>query len=198
MNLYKTLVFLFKPLIYLFFRVKIVNKNSLPENRGILLCSNHASYLDPAFLTIGQRRQIFYMAKDELFKIPVLGFIFKKMGAFAVKRGTGDKAAIQKAKEIIESGRVLGIFPEGTRSKTGQLLRFRSGAAVLAQRTGADVMPAAIIYKGKARLFCKVTVVFGDIITNEELGLGDDSPGAIKNATRIIMERVSSLREEYM
>ena len=199
MNLYRFFVIILRPIVYIIFRLKVINKNSLPKNTGLILCCNHISILDPAFVTIGQtKRQIYYMGKAELLEIPVLGFLLKKIGVFGVRRGTGDSAALDKAKEIIESGKVLGIFPEGTRSKNGEPLRPRSGAAALALRTGADVLPAAIVCKGKVRPFCKITVVFGDIITNEQLGLKDDNPSTIKSATQIIMNKIISLREEYL
>lgn len=197
MILYKFLAFLCRPIIYLIFPYKIINKNNLPKNKGIILCCNHISYIDPVYLILGQPKyHIQFMAKAELLKIPVLGFIFKKVGVFGVKRGTGDTYALDKATEIIENGQVLGIFPEGTRSKTGEPLRPRSGAAVLAQRTGADIMPAAVICKGKVRPFKRVTVVFGDVIKNEELGLNEDNPSTIKAASKKIMDSIIKLREE--
>lgn len=199
MRFYKFLIFIGRPLIYLIFPYKIINKNSLPKNKGIILCCNHISYIDPLYLILGQpKHHILFMAKAELLKIPVLGFILKKVGVFGVKRGTGDSSALNKAAEIINNGQVLGIFPEGTRSKTGEPLRPRSGAAVLAQRTGADIMPAAVICKGRVRPFKRVTVVFGDIIKNEELGLNEDNPSTIKAASKKIMDSIIKLREENM
>lgn len=198
MRFYKFLIIICRPIIYLLFPYKILNKNSLPKNKGVILCCNHISYIDPIYLIFGQpKHHISFLAKAELFKVPVFSFILKKVGVIGIKRGSGDTAAIDRAVEVLKNGRVLGIFPEGTRSKTGEPLRPRSGAAVLALRTGADVMPAAVICQGRVRPFKKVTVVFGDIIKNEDLGLEKDNPSTIKAASKKIMEAIIKLMEEH-
>lgn len=198
MRFYKFLIIICRPIIYLLFPYKILNKNSLPKNKGVILCCNHISYIDPIYLIFGQpKHHISFLAKAELFKVPVFSFILKKVGVIGIKRGSGDTAAIDRAVEVLKNGRVLGIFPEGTRSKTGEPLRPRSGAAVLALRTGADVMPAAVICQGRVRPFKKVTVVFGDIIKNEDLGLEKDNPSTINAASKKIMEAIIKLMEEH-
>ena len=85
----------------------------------------------------------------ELFQNPFVGFIIRHLGAFPVARGKGDTSAIDTAVETVKNGRVLGLFPEGTRSHDDQLLRFKSGAAVIASQSGGDLLPAAIWYECK-------------------------------------------------
>ncbi len=91
------------------------------------------------------------MAKEELFRWPVLGQLIKSLGAFPIKRGQSDRAAMKTAQEIITQGQMLGMFPEGSRSRTGGLRPFKAGAAVLALRTGATVLPVALV--GTQRIF---------------------------------------------
>ena len=121
----------------LFFYRTRGNKIELPE-RGCIVCCNHLSNFDPVLLALTQRRPINYMAKAELFKNPLLGWLIRQLGAFPVQRGAGDGKAIQEAEKVIEEGRLLGIFIEGTRSKTGEFLRPKSGAAIIAQHPAGD------------------------------------------------------------
>ena len=113
------------------------------------------------------------MAKAELFSKKIGAWFFgKQLGAFPVKRGAGDTGAIDTAKEIVNSGKLLGIFPEGTRSRDGQLGRAKSGAALIAAQTGAAVIPVAIKAKDqKIRPFHKAFILIGPALTLEELHL---------------------------
>lgn len=109
------------------------------------------------------------MGKDSLFAIPVLGWLFRKMGAFPVKRGTGDIGAVRKAIEVISAGNALVMFPEGTRNKTEDLLlEFKTGAALVAKKGNGIIVPMAII--GKYRLFSRITVRFGTPVSAEDYG----------------------------
>ena len=120
----------------------------------MMICANHISDIDPVFLLMAQKRHIYYMAKAELFGSGIARWFFgKKFGAFPVKRGTGDTSAIDTSERIVKEGKLLGIFPEGTRSKDGKLGRAKSGAALIASRTGSWIIPAAIQAKDqKVRL----------------------------------------------
>ena len=96
-----------------FFRIVAEFEESFPMNQGVILACNHVSDLDPIMLGIACPAQVHYMAKQELFQIPVLGFVIRKLGAFPVARGKGDTSAINYAVKIVRDGGVLGIFPEG-------------------------------------------------------------------------------------
>ena len=130
-----------------------------------MLCSNHKSYWDPLTLGVGIERPIRFMAKSELFKVPVLNMLIRGLGAFPVKRGRVSKDAIRQSLKMLEEGRLIGIFPEGTRNKE-ELGMAKRGAAMMAIRSGAYVVPAAII--GDYRLFRKMKVVYAEPILASE------------------------------
>lgn len=184
------------PLMKLLFFYKVNGKNNIPKKGGYIVCSNHLSNFDPVFLGITQRRQIFYMAKVELFKNKLLGWLFRGLGAFPVERGKGDGKAINNAEALIRDGKVLGIFIEGTRSKTGEFLRPKAGAAVIAEQVRVPVIPVCITPKNKKlRIFQKVTISWGEPIPFESLGLGGSSSAAYRDATKKIMGEIAALRE---
>ena len=152
-----------------FFKIEVVGKSNIDCELGsLILVSNHKSCFDPVFLGLGVKRQLFFMAKRELFLIPMLGFIIKKLGAFPVKRGSRDANAVVYAKSIINSGRILALFPEGTRSKGDEILKFKSGAVRLAITNNCKILPCSIFYsKGKFRR--RVFLEFGKAITYRQL-----------------------------
>ena len=146
------------------FRFEIIGEENIPKEGGAVLCSNHRSNNDAIFLAICQKRPITFMGKDSLFKVPVLGFLLKKVGAFPVKRGTGDIGAIRTAVKALEEKNLLCIFPEGTRNKTAEpLIEFKAGAVLIAYKAGADIVPCAI--SGKMRPFSKIRVEFAKPFT---------------------------------
>ena len=185
------------PIFKLLFFFKVSGKENIPDNGGYILCSNHLSNWDPVLLGLAQKRQIFYMAKAELFKNKFLGGIIRALGAFPVERGAGDGKAINMAETIIKEEKLLGIFIEGTRSKTGEFLRPKSGASIVAHQMQASVIPVCITPKNKKiRAFQKVKIRFGKPITPEELGLiGEVGGEAYRNASRMIMAEIQKLRE---
>ena len=176
------------------FKFSVVGKENLPTDENYILCSNHRTYMDPVFLGMGIPKNLFFMAKKELFEKPVLGPIIKKLGAFPVSRGKGDASAVQTAIDTVKNGNVLAIFPEGTRSKNGELSRFKSGAALIANKTGASIVPACICFEGKLRFRSKVVVRFGKPIANSELAITGESPSQIKQASRLLQQNVEQLR----
>ena len=137
--LYRVIRIIVIPFVYLFFRIKVHGKENIPKDKGVVLCCNHVSMWDIVFLGVTCNRQICFMGKKEVFKIPVIKGIFKMLGAFPVDRKSSDKGAVNKAFEICKSGRVLGIFPEGTRNREGRPQKAKAGAAMIAIETGADI-----------------------------------------------------------
>lgn len=186
------------PIFKLLYRCRINNKNNLPETGKFIVCANHISLKDPIFLAMAQKRQIYYMAKAELFENKFVGGIIRALGAFPVNRGTGDTQAISNAEKLLNEGQVLGIFIEGTRSKTGELLRPKSGAAMMAFQTGASVVPMSISCKGgrMPKLFRRVTVTCGKPVTPEELGLHEGTGMEFRSASRKIMDIIRAMREK--
>lgn len=191
----------FHPLFYVLFPYTVKGKENIPgqgSEMPVMLCSNHISNVDPVLLLMVQKRPIYYMAKAELFSSKLNVWFFEKQyGAFPVNRGKGDTNALDTAERIVREGKMLGIFPEGTRSKDGKLHRGKSGAALIASRTGSYVLPVAIFNKQhKIRLFHHTTVAFGKPMSPAELHLEDSEHPDLRYASRYIMERIAELMEE--
>ena len=171
-------------------------KKNLPKKGPYIVCSNHLSNYDPVFLALTQKRQIYYMAKAELFKNRFFSWLIRKLGAFPVERGAGDGKAINEAEQVVNDGRLLGIFIEGTRSKTGEFLRPKSGAAIIAQQMNVPVIPVCITPKNKkVKVFQKVTISWGKPMSVEELGLKNGGGEEYRRASRMIMDEIKKLRE---
>lgn len=184
------------PIYKLMFFFKVNGKENVPKKGAYIICSNHLSNHDPIMLGVSLRRQIYYMAKAELFKNPIGGQLIRWLGAFPVQRGAGDGKAINEAEEVVKKGRLLGIFIEGTRSKTGEFLRPKSGAAMVAQQMNVPVIPVCITPKDKKyKIFKRVTVSIGKPMTPQELGLNKGSPEEFRNAGRMIMDEIKKMRE---
>ena len=179
--------------IPLFFRLKIEGLENVPDNQGIILCSNHRSYFDPVFLGLHLKRPLRFMAKADLFTKPILGPIIKRLGAFPVQRGKGDTQAIENAVNTVKDGGIFAVFPEGTRSKTGELGKPKSGAVLVAHKTGGDICPCCIKFEGKLRFRSKVTVIYGTVIKNEELHLDEVTPTALKEASKFMMSKIADI-----
>ncbi len=126
--------------------LKVEGRENIPDKGAIIVAPNHKSYWDPPVIgTAVNNRIIHYMAKEELFKNPIFGWVIRQFGTFPVKRGTVDRQAVRQAVRELKSGNPLGIFPEGTRIKREGLGRFHSGMASLALMTGTPVVPVAVI-----------------------------------------------------
>ena len=189
--LYRSLRVLSRIVYKLLFRFEAIGVDNVPLEGPVILCSNHLSVMDPPTLGTPLPREIRFMAKEELFKIPLFGSFITKLGAFPVKRGGISKQSLRTALNILKDGQVLGIFPEGTRKNPGIGKR---GAATFALRSQAVVIPVAII--GNYRLFRKMKVVYGEPIDLSDLA-NDDSPDRMHKATERIMERIHTLINEH-
>ena len=184
------------PLFKVLFPYQVVNKNCLPETGKFIVCSNHISMKDPIFIGMTQNRLPNFMAKEELFRNKFVAAVIRKLGAFPVYRGSADAKAMETAFNILKQGEVLGIFPEGARSKDGNLLRPKPGIAIFAYQENAPILPVAIVaHNGKVRLFHKTAIVYGEPILPEELGITTGSGPELRNASRLIMSRIAALRE---
>lgn len=188
-----------KIFIHLMLKIKVVGRENIPKT-GFILASNHRSNYDPPLVATNFWQQVYFMAKIELFQKKGFGWLLRRLGAFPVERGKGDTGAIDWARNVVESGGVLGMFPEGHRSQDGKPLRPKSGTAMIAGQTKADVLPCAVCFGEKLRFRSPVTVRYGTIIKAEELGFTGDgtAPREIKAASRLIMDRIIALLEEGM
>lgn len=182
--------------VYLYFRVKKYGVHNIPKEGPCIICCNHTSISDILFLGVFCPRQIHFMAKDEIFKNKLLGWLCTKLGAFAVNRRTGDKGAINRAEEILSEGKILGIFPEGTRHPGEAPHKAKPGAAMLALTTKATIIPAAVYRDtGKVKPFQKATFRFGTPITYEEYGSENVGKTAIRRVSELITDKITELWE---
>lgn len=140
-------------------RWEIRGLSNLPAKGGLVLVSNHTSYWDPVIVGCAINRRINYMAKSELFDIPLLSAFIRAVGTFPVRRDQLDRTAIRTAMKLLEEGQIVGVFPEGTRSRTGELLKPHLGAAMLALKADVPLLPVAI--KGSRGVFSKVRINIG-------------------------------------
>lgn len=198
---YKVIRFIFAPIIKIIFNLHFEGTENIKENGSALICSNHRSLFDPIFIAVGiKKRSLCFMAKMELFKFKPFGFLLSKLGAFPVNRGTGDVGAIKKAEEFLNQGKLLLIFPEGTRSKDGNPLRPKSGAVYIASDTGADVIPVAVCFEGKKLSFRKkVTVCFGKTIPNSDIKISEENKVIeSRRSSALIMDSIIELLNSHL
>lgn len=189
---------LFRAFFTVFFRWKVYGRENVPDDGVYVFCSNHISWFDPPLVgcAVKPNRQVCFMAKKELFEIPVFKNIITKMGAFPVDREQISRQTIQHALDVLNKGCDLGLFPEGTRSKTGELQKPFLGASLIVLKSGKPVVPVAI--KGPYRLFRPVKVKIGKpVYFDEQLGQQKTFPRRQKQeVSEKIMEEIRRLREE--
>ncbi len=186
-----------KVLENMLYKVEYIGEENIPENGGFILASNHVNALDPVFIALGmKKRQLHFMGKKELFENPVVKFFLSKLNGFPIVRGGADSEALNYAIRIVKEGYVLGIFPEGTRSKDYKPARAKSGVAVIAKEAKADVLPVAIYTSDDMKKHTKLTIRFGEVIPYENLGISDDSSREeIKGCAQNIMGEITKLWE---
>jgi 1-acyl-sn-glycerol-3-phosphate acyltransferase len=185
--LYRSIRFMFRGMFKVLFRAEIVGAENVPDQGPVILCSNHISNLDPPFVGCYLERKVHFMAKAELFRIPVFGWIIQQLGAFPVKRGGVSKESIKLALANLREGKMLAIFPEGSRSNAGGM--GKKGAASLAIKSGATVVPAAVV--GRYKLFQRTSIVYGPPVDLTEFAGGNSEE--LEAATEKIMKAIRSL-----
>jgi 1-acyl-sn-glycerol-3-phosphate acyltransferase len=140
-----------QPFLLVYFRLSRMGRGNVPKKGGVLLAPNHRSFLDPFVIGASVRRPIYFMAKQEMFTSRFRSWALNCVGAFPLRRGESDEDAMETARELIRQGKVVVIFPEGTRRKTGSLGEPKRGIGRLALETGAPVVPVAVIGSERAR-----------------------------------------------
>ena len=136
--------FAVNPLFRLYFRGRIIGLDRVPMAGKLIIVSNHASDFDPPFVASAVGRPVAFMAKEELFKIPLLGPAIRMYGAYPVKRGSADRAALRAALAAVDEGWATGLFLDGTRRADGRIHEPKVGAALIAARTQATVLPVGV------------------------------------------------------
>lgn len=180
----------------IFFPLKIEGKHHVPKEGPVLLCANHISLLDPPAVGIWLERKVSFFAKEELFHIPLLGSIIRKLGAIPVKRGAGDRKALSLTLDVLKQGGIVGIFPEGTRIQSGIIEEGKKGAAFFALRSNAAVIPVAIV--GPYRLFRKTRIIYGAPIDLSSFRELKSNSNVLAEVSSLIMEHIRRLMKESM
>lgn len=153
---------LIRPVVLFLYPIEVQGREQLPRDEAVMLCANHASAWDPLLLALALWHDypLRFMAKNQLFKIPGLGWLLRKLGAFPVDRGNSDIGAVKNSIRSLKDGYSLMLFPEGTRVKARGEVEVKSGAAMIAIRSHVKMVP---IYVGmEKRLFHKTTIIFGE------------------------------------
>ena len=158
-------------LIRRIYRVRIIGADNEPESGPFIVCANHISNHDAVILAACLKNQVRYLAKAELFKVPVLGRVIRAFGAYPLKREESDVGAIKKTIKLLESGEVVGFFPQGHRypGVHPKSTKVQPGVGLVTAKTEATVLPVAITAKKfRMHLFRKTTIVIGEPITFSE------------------------------
>lgn len=183
------------------FRIRVIGRENLPKEGGFVLAPNHISAIDPVFVVIARfwGKRLLIMAKEEILQVnPVFTWMFRHVGVVGIERGRGDVNVVDELIGDVKKGQGLLIFPEGTRSKTGQVGKVKSGAFVIASAAGVPMVPCCIIYEpGRMKVFCRVRVCFGTPIPAEELYLGETkSASALRRNKALLTDAWQRLYDE--
>ncbi|WP_457622923.1 lysophospholipid acyltransferase family protein [Persephonella sp.] len=138
------LFFKVRPIFKKIFRIKVEGLENIPERGGCIIASNHRSHLDPFVLNVISPRPILFMAKKELFEVPVLSWLITKAGAIPVNRNKRDINSLKKAIQLLKIGECVGIFPEGSRARPKTFKKAQSGVGLLVSRAEVPVIPVRI------------------------------------------------------
>lgn len=181
-----------------FYPYEVENGNSLPEDGKMVICSNHQHNIDPVLIDATQNRLLYYMAKGELFKFKPFAQFISRYGAFPVRRGKDGGKAIKTGEELLDDNNCVGVFIEGTRSRTGELLRPHTGAIVLAHETDTPILPCCITgKKGLIRAFNKTKITYGKPITTKELGVTEGTMSEYRAAAVKVMDIIKEMRAKH-
>ncbi len=199
---YRNICRRFSGIVKRYFRMEVIGAENEPEDNGtpLLICSNHLSMADVTFLAANMKRQIRFLAKEELFHVPLLGWFVKKMDAIPIRRGQSDVAAIKAVLKVLESGGTACVYPQGHRytNVNPKDTEIRHGAAMMIWRSKCDVLPAAMIGKGwKIRPFRKNRIVFGSVIRYDELNMTSGTPEEYKRVSEEVFSRITELCDRY-
>lgn len=160
----------------LLYRVKVVNPEKEVLDKPYIVCCNHTALMDVAVITLSMKTQVHYMAKKEVFKVPILKRFARAMGAFPVDRKSGDVGAVKKTIAYLKNGECVGVFPQGTR-KPGvhpKDTEIKNGIGMFADRAGVGILPVCIrTKKHKLKLFRRTEFVIGEYISPEEIAFED-------------------------
>ena len=188
--------------VNLYWRTKVYGIENIPPAGPFVVVANHASFLDPYLIDwASKERELYFLAKEELFRNPFIGYFLTQCNAIPVRRGVIDEAAIKKFHEILGEGKPMGIFPEGTRTLTGETQPGKKGAGMLVYNARVPVLAAYIagtfecFPKGKTwPRPGKTSIIFGPVIPMEDLYREKAEKATYRKITERLMENIAQLR----
>ncbi len=196
-NFYMKAHMIVAPIIRFFQRVKRYGLENIPKDGGIIICANHIAAKDVVLIAAACPRQIRFVAKKELFKVPVIGWLIKKLGAIKLDRGGSDVAAIKTTINLAKDGEIVSIFPQGHRfpGVDPATTPIKNGAGMIAYHSGSDVLPVCIVTKkDKYHLFGRIEIHFGKPIPNNAFGFTNGTRDEYKAATEKIFSEILNIR----
>lgn len=149
------------PVFLLFYNYRITGRENIPKDGAYIVCANHVSAIDPIFVGIAIPKRMYFMAKVELFRNRLLRALMNGLGAFPIKRGEADIKSIKTSLKLLNSGKILALFPEGTRKKSNEITA-EPGIAMLAIKSKVPIVPVAVISSYK--FFKRTNVIIGEPI----------------------------------
>lgn len=180
----------------LFYRIKVEGLENIPQKGAAILCSNHIAQRDMFLIGYKTKRVIHYMAKEELFRNPIMAKFITFLGAFPVKRGFVDSSMYKNVFKLLSEGHIVGIFPEGTRMKNRERgsVKIKTGAALFATEALVPIIPVGI--SGKYRLFGKIRVSIGKPFMLNPEKEGKPGKEELDRKSKFIMEKIYALTEK--
>jgi 1-acyl-sn-glycerol-3-phosphate acyltransferase len=183
------------------FGFRVTGRERIPGSGAVIVASNHISYCDPPVVGSGVPREVHFLAKEELFRNRLFGLLIKQYNAIPLKRSVGDVGALKKAVGLLRQGKVVLMFPEGTRSLTGRLLKPKPGVGMIAALTSTPVVPAYVRGTNSlGRAFLRrenLSVAFGEPVIPSDLGNNTGEERELyERLTEEVMRRIASLEQE--
>ena len=200
---YRILHILLGWLLRLMFNIKIIGRENEPAKNEapFIVCSNHISATDPVAIGVSLRRhQPHYLAKAQLFKTKIGAWLFRNLGCVPVNRSGNDVGALKTTINLLKDGKVIGIFPQGTRQsgKDPRDTKVKGGAGMICAYSGAPVLPIYIHTKDNtSKLFRRKVIIIGKLITAEEIAYLPHTAGEYDRISRLVFDRICDLGEEY-
>ncbi len=189
-------------LFAVWFRYRVRGLENLPKDGGALLLINHQSYLDPLFVPLWMRRPVSFLARDNLFQVPLMGWILRATYVIPINRESPGKSSVRACIDRLDAGFLVGIFPEGTRSSDGAVADFRPGFLAILRRCEVPVVPVGIAGAGQAlprgAFWIRprsIRVVFGEPILHHEFAALDDHANK-PTLVQMAQQRVSACHAE--
>lgn len=196
MSFYGNIYKVFGPIVRAVYRIEAIGQENIPEG-GVILASNHTAFSDVLIISAAANRQVRYMAKKELFQIPLLKQLITALGAYPVDRRGADIGSLKRTISMLEDGELIGIFPQGTRhgGEDPRQTEVKGGVGMIAYHTKSPVLPVFLANKRmKTGMFRKNTVIFGKVIPYEELGFEKGGTKEYQKCAELVFREICALR----